>query len=204
MEVSMIRRPFSQAIPISPFKIEYTSDNAMELLTHDLLKRMKNYSQCPEIVALCIGTDRSTGDAMGPLVGTKLQHLYPNGIKIFGTIDEPVHAVNLKETIEKIERYHPHALVIAIDACLGQFSSVGNINVAHGPLKPGAGVKKDLPEVGTFHITGIVNIGGFMEYFVLQNTRLSIVMKMSEIIANSLYHSADQYFFTDKKRSTAF
>ncbi|RXT08887.1 spore protease YyaC [Ammoniphilus sp. CFH 90114] len=189
----MKRNPFFQT-PSSPFKIEYTRDDAIDALTHDLNKRMLAYRPFTEVVTLCIGTDRSTGDALGPLVGTRLQKLYPPGMQIYGTIDEPVHAVNLKENIEKIEKKHPYALVIAVDACLGQFNSVGNITISHGPLKPGAGVKKELPEVGNLHITGIVNIGGFMEYFVLQNTRLSIVMKMADTIAHSLYKSSYQLF----------
>ncbi|MNJ05080.1 hypothetical protein D3C73_1661750 [compost metagenome] len=39
------------------------------------------------------------------------------------------------------------------------------------------------------HITGIVNVGGFMEYFVLQNTRLSLVMDLAELIAKAIYIS---------------
>ncbi|WP_134702323.1 spore protease YyaC [Ammoniphilus sp. YIM 78166] len=200
----MKRKPFFQAYPQSPFKIEYTSEHAITELSTHLYQRMISYRPFNEVVALCIGTDRSTGDALGPLVGSRLENLYPTGLQIYGTIDEPVHAVNLKDTIERIEKNHPQALVIAIDACLGQFSSVGNITIAHGPLKPGAGVKKELPEVGNFHITGIVNIGGFMEYFVLQNTRLSIVMKMAETIAYSLSKSAHQLFNNETKSSTAF
>ena len=200
----MKRKPFFQAYPLSPFKIEYTNEDAITELSTHLYQRMISYRPFNEVVALCIGTDRSTGDALGPLVGTRLEKLYPTGLQIYGTIDEPVHAVNLKDTIEKIEKNHPHALVIAVDACLGQFSSVGNITIAHGPLKPGAGVKKELPEVGNFHITGIVNIGGFMEYFVLQNTRLSIVMKMAETIAYSLSKSTHQLLSNETKSSTAF
>ncbi|MGH2168427.1 DUF1256 domain-containing protein, partial [Enterococcus faecalis] len=45
------------------------------------------------------------------------------------------------------------------------------------------GVKKDLPPVGDIHITGIVNISGFMEFTVLQNTRLNLVLKMAKLIA---------------------
>ncbi|MGZ6530106.1 MAG: spore protease YyaC, partial [Tumebacillaceae bacterium] len=69
---------------------------------------------------------------------------------------------------------------------LGQLSSVGLVTLANGPLKPGAGVNKVLPEVGNIHLTGIVNVGGFMEYFVLQNTRLSVVMRMADTIVDSL------------------
>ncbi len=198
----MIRRPFIQEYPLSPFKIDHSHMEAIDLLSQNLVKRMSNYGATPEIVALCIGTDRSTGDALGPLVGTMLEKMYPSGVQIYGTIDEPVHAVNLKETIERIDKNHPNSLVVAVDACLGQFSSVGNITIAHGPIKPGAGVNKDLPEVGTFHITGIVNIGGFMEYFVLQNTRLSVVMKMADTIARSLHRSTRQYFQHPMKKAS--
>lgn len=57
----------------------------------------------------------------------------------------------------------------------------------------GAGVNKQLPPVGDIHLTGIVNVGGFMEYFVLQNTRLSLVMRLSDIIATSLYSALKQW-----------
>ncbi|MNR50653.1 hypothetical protein D3C85_1702050 [compost metagenome] len=70
---------------------------------------------------------------------------------------------------------------------------MGCIQVVHGPLRPGAGVNKELPPVGDIHLTGIVNVGGFMEYFVLQNTRLSLVMRLSDIIATSLYGAIKEW-----------
>jgi putative sporulation protein YyaC len=71
--------------------------------------------------------------------------------------------------------------------------SVGWIQLGLGPLKPGAGVNKNLPEVGQVHVTGIVNVAGFMEYFVLQNTRLGVVMKMAEVIADAVQMAVRQY-----------
>lgn len=101
--------------------------------------------------------------------------------------------MNLQDTLNTIQNTHHNPYVIGIDACLGQSSSVGCIQVVNGPLKPGAGVNKELPPVGDIHLTGIVNVGGFMEYFVLQNTRLSLVMRMSEIIASSLYSAIREW-----------
>lgn len=175
---------------LPPFKVEYRHENAVEQLTQHLAQRFRQKPYDDELVILCIGTDRSTGDSLGPLVGSKLKSQAEPLLRVYGTLEEPVHAINLSEKIEHIQAVHQQATIIAIDACLGQFSNVGNINVADGPLKPGAGVKKDLPSVGTFHITGIVNVGGFMEYFVLQNTRLSVVMNMADIIATSLFKAA--------------
>ncbi|MDU5948577.1 MAG: spore protease YyaC, partial [Paenibacillus macerans] len=69
----------------------------------------------------------------------------------------------------------------------------GSIQVVQGPLRPGAGVNKELPPVGDIHLTGIVNVGGFMEYFVLQNTRLSLVMRLADIIANCVYTAIKEW-----------
>lgn len=171
---------------LQPVKVHYHDEHAVYELNHHLQHYLTSYQNYSEIVLLCIGTDRSTGDALGPLVGSKLERLYPINTTIYGTLESPVHAVNLQETLDRIHREHYNPLIIGIDACLGQFSNVGKITINNGPLKPGAGVKKNLPEVGHFHITGIVNIGGFMEYFVLQNTRLNLVMKMADVIATSL------------------
>ena len=140
-------------------------------------------------VILCIGTDRSTGDALGPLIGTHLSRLNLPQLHIYGTLDEPVHATNLVDNIQFIQQEFINPFVIAVDACLGRLDSVGCITLADGPLKPGAGVHKQLPAVGEAHLTGIVNVGGFMEYMVLQNTRLNLVWKMSENISSLIMRS---------------
>ena len=141
-----------------------------------------------EIIIFCIGTDRSTGDALGPLVGSKLEPYissYKN-VHLIGTLDEPVHAKNLNDKIDYLENYFDNPLVIAIDASLGNTDKIGYINIKSGPLKPGLGVNKILPEVGDISITGVVNVAGIMEYLVLQNTRLSLVMNMADVIARSI------------------
>lgn len=142
----------------------------------------ENYS---DIIIVCIGTDRSTGDCLGPLTGYKLMNVNYENVYVYGNLDNPVHAKNLEEYIELINK-HNNPFVIAIDACLGRLDRVGYINIKEGPLHPGTGVNKNLPTIGNINITGIVNIGGFMEIMVLQNTRLSLVMNMSEVISDSI------------------
>lgn len=175
------------------FKVSHSAPDSSSSLVRHLTKRFESVARNREIVFFCIGTDRSTGDSLGPLVGTQLQKKKTYENRIFGTLDRPVHAVNLNDAIVEVSSQFNNPYIVAIDACLGQISSVGHIQVANGPVKPGAGVHKQLTPVGDMHITGIVNVSGFMEYFVLQNTRLSQVMnmahKISDAIMKSLYRS---------------
>lgn len=135
------------------------------------------------IVLLCIGTDRSTGDSLGPLIGYKLSKRKTRNLDIYGTLEQPVHAVNLAETIENIKKKHPDSLIIAVDASLGSSSHIGYITIGTGSLKPGLGVNKTLPEVGDIFITGIVNFSGFLDNLLLQSTRLSTVMTLADCIS---------------------
>lgn len=140
------------------------------------------------IVFICIGTDRSTGDSLGPLVGYKISSTKYSNVYVHGNLDEPVHAKNLEQVIKLINEIYEKPFVVAIDACLGRMEHVGYITVGEGSIKPGSGVNKDLVPVGDMHITGIVNFGGFMDFLVLQNTRLSTVMKMADLISISIRH----------------
>lgn len=55
-----------------------------------------------EMVFLCIGSDRSTGDSFGALAGTMLKEKQVP-YHIFGTLSEPVHALNFKNTLNEIK-----------------------------------------------------------------------------------------------------
>ncbi|SDZ65175.1 putative sporulation protein YyaC [Evansella caseinilytica] len=163
------------------------------IVVTDMAKKI--YSFLPkktetDIVLVCIGTDRSTGDSLGPLVGTKLLERGCKNFAVYGTLQEPVHAKNLEKTLMKIDATYQEPFIIGVDACLGKSTSVGYMTVSDGPVRPGAAVNKQLPHVGDMHITGIVNVNGFMEMMVLQNTRLSLVIEMADIIARALARSS--------------
>jgi len=160
----------------------YGSAEGQHKLLNSLTTVVVDYT---EVVVICVGTDRVSGDSLGPLVGTLLREecRYAN---VYGTLADPVHAQNLVETIDYIKRNHPDAFVIAVDACLGRQANVEKIVLLPKPLKPGTGVNKDLPEVGDVNIQGIVNIGGFMPQLVIQNTRMNTIYNMSKVIAGTL------------------
>jgi putative sporulation protein YyaC len=138
------------------------------------------------IAVVCIGTDRSTGDSFGPLVGFMLSKYKIYDFDVYGTIVEPVHALNLSETMKKIDT--ENTLVIAVDASVGRVDQIGHIGLSNSSIKPGSGVGKDLPEVGDVSFSGVVTIAGIMPQVMLQNTSLGLVYKMAEITANSIKH----------------
>ncbi len=156
-------------------------DSLYQLLIKDLGER--------PLIFLCIGSDRATGDCLGPLLGHKLYQILRNSpYFVYGTLKEPVHAKNLQETIDKIYQLHENPLIIAIDASLGRSSHVGYYTLGEGPLRPGAGVDKQLPFVGDYYITGIVNISGLLDQMLLQTTRLHTVMSLSDQIFDGIRH----------------
>ncbi|WP_096438008.1 spore protease YyaC [Alteribacter populi] len=182
----------------SPYRIYAKDSNAaLELSMH--LKEILAAKRSRDLVIVCIGSDRSTGDSLGPLIGTKLQENLASHYKVYGTLAKPVHAVNLQETLDEINATYYEPLILAIDACLGRSTSVGYVCLGEGPLRPGTAVKKQLPAVGDFHMTGIVNVGGFMEMMVLQNTRLSVVVEMADVMSDSIVRATKEIESSRKK-----
>lgn len=171
------------------YRIHYNEVQAIDKISQKITSWFPKLPR--EYIVVCIGTDRSTGDALGPLTGTLLTAKKPQHFHIYGTLHHPVHATNLTEYIAEIKNKHKRPFIIAVDACLGRNSSIGHLITGIGPLKPGAALNKVLPEIGDIHLTGVVNAGGFMDHAVLQSTRLSMVMDMAETIA-ALLNNIDQ------------
>jgi len=189
----MLNNIFQFPKPLTELKLNINQPTAI----YDIASHLRNImneaaTDHHDLIILCIGTDRSTGDSLGPLTGSKLRSFnsYPH---IYGTLDDPIHATNLHDNIQSIQTKFDHPFIIAVDACLGRLENVGCVSLGRGSLKPGAAVKKDLPAVGDAYVTGIVNVSGFMEHLVLQSTRLSLVMKMADTIAHAVSYGLRTY-----------
>ncbi|MDE6357442.1 MAG: spore protease YyaC [Eubacteriales bacterium] len=168
------------------YGIDSNSEFAILEFKNSLYSILKNF-EYKKIIFLCIGTDKVTGDCLGPLVGYKLSRLpLPNNVTILGNLDNPVHANNLRENIKWIYENEKDSLIVAIDASLGREEYINFITIGEGGIRPGAGVKKNLPYVGDLYIAGVVNKIGAIS--TLQSTRLSVVMKMADIISSGIWH----------------
>lgn len=166
------------------FRIHYKETGVVWRLSNLFLQQIPFHDE--NMIFLCIGTDRSTGDSLGPLTGSHLTELTTFPFSVIGTLDEPLHALNLEQTLENIQQQNPNAFVVAIDACLGRGTSIGQLLFQDEPLLPGQAVGKNLPPVGDVSIKGIVNVSGFMEHAVLQSTRLHLPFHMSKVLARAL------------------
>ncbi len=136
-------------------------------------------------VILCIGSDRVTGDALGPIVGQMLVERNVNAF-VYGTLSRPVTALNLKENVRHIHSAHADKKVLAIDSSVGKLSDVGKIRVAFGAIAPGSADGKRLPKVGDVSITATVTD---LSKTPLSAVRLGTVYSLARDIADRIIRS---------------
>ena len=166
-------------------KIKAYHGNA--LAYYEIAYFLKSYLNENTII-ICIGTDRCIGDCLGPVVGSMLvESRFP--LPVFGTISEPIHALNIDKKLEKIRSQYPNASIIGVDACIGDENSIGEIQARDTPIQPGRGVGKSLQSVGDVSIIGIVDSNEKDELFTNRNIRLDLIINMAKVINASLLHS---------------
>lgn len=156
-------------------------------LLHELIDEIMREEGKQGVVILCIGTDRSTGDSLGPLIGYKLKGQKIRRMEVVGTLERPVHAMNLEQSVAMIRSRFPNHVIVAVDASVGSREHIGCVTLGKGALRPGLGVCKELQEVGDVFITGIVGGYGNYDPLMLQSVRLSVVMKMADYICESVF-----------------
>lgn len=154
------------------------NENLIELLESSINNIAKPYKK---VIFVCIGTDRSTGDCYGPMVGTFLKR---QGFNVYGTLHNPVHAKNLELVLSNIDL--ENNLIIAVDACLGKIESIGKIRSSNTPINPGSAVDKQLPRVGDVSIIGIVAESSAIPFMTLQNVRLSFVFNLAKTTTEAI------------------
>ena len=143
------------------------------------------------IVVMCIGTTGAIGDCLGPLTGSILEKL--SLPYIYGTLKNPIHALNLEERLKAINLLHNNPFILAVDACLGRENNIGAINIWKGSLSPGSALNKRLINVGDVSVTGIVNSFYGDGYKRLESTKISLVMDMAYIIGKGIYKVLNNY-----------
>ena len=141
-----------------------------------------------EVIIVCIGTNRTqTIDCLGPFVGSILKEDREFNVPVYGTMINPIHALNMTQCITDIKNIHPKSIIIAIDASLSDDNKIGEIVVEKGWIKPAAGINKEFDGVGDYSIKGFVGPRGInlIEYY----TDLNFIGSMANVIAEGLKKS---------------
>lgn len=161
------------------------------------LSKLLGPLQAPPVV-LCVGSDLTIGDSLGPLTGTLLRRRGLPGY-VYGTLKAPVTAKEVKYVGNFLKKTHPDSKIIAIDAAVGDQSEIGLIKVSDLALRPGSGANKRLGKIGDVSVLGIVTKKTDFTYAMLNLTRLNAVFSMAETIAKSIEALYTKDFFQPRQ-----
>lgn len=179
---------------IHPLRIAYTHAHArlyiMQKITKICHKAIEDgYSH---IIFLCVGTDRMTGDALGPVTGEKIRSFIRGNFFVYGTLELPIHAKNVEKKMNDIYNTFSRPYIIVLDACFGEVSQIGDIVMGEGGICIGRITQKKGIQVGNAYILGVVDGGGGNLIDRLYNTRLFYVMRLSNILAEGIQCSIEK------------
>lgn len=161
----------------------YNTQSIRQGLSQGLSSMLLKLQHAP--IILCVGSDKVTGDSLGPLTGYMLTDIYNVSTYVYGTLNAPVTASNLSTTVAFIKTRHPNRKILVIDASIGNRSHIGLIRLAKGGIYPGAGNGKSFEKVGNIAITATVS-----EYTQNLTTAcfvpLGLVVKLADIISSCI------------------
>ena len=162
--------------------------------------RKKEYDS---IIFLCVGTDKVTGDAFGPIIGENLKEIFRNykNVQVIGDLEKTITFTDLKLIKEKIYEEYKKPCIVVIDAAISESSNIGKIFVETGQICLGSGLNKSEIIVGEINIKGVVakNLNNKEDNFImLQNTKLGLVMKMAKIVIKVIDYEMNKFLKTGK------
>lgn len=131
-------------------KLNYTLDSINQEEIMNTIYDAYVESGKSNFLVVNIGTDAVLGDMFAPLVGTMLNEKCLNVIDVIGTLDAPVMALNIPESIRLIENDYSDAFVLALDAVISYPNSY-IVDFEKG-INPAKGVGKDFPNIGNMSI----------------------------------------------------
>lgn len=171
------------------------------LMTDDLLPLTNLIAGITEpILFFNIGSARSLGDAVGPLLGTLLVEAgaASSDVVVMGTAEDPIHARNISDKIEAAKASYAESVCIATDAAVG--NHVGSMRLTPGMLVAGAARHRMLPPIGDYSLlvttiegrNGCVNTLDAMVYCSNIGLIYGLARKMADAIVLGLKLRAER------------
>ena len=151
-----------------------------------------------ELIFLCVGTDKIIGDAIGPIVGTKLEkelekdntNYKAKNINIYGKIGDTLNFKNARGLIQFMEKQYKNPFIVTIDAALSERDNIGEIIINEGKIELGNSLGKGIEWNSNINIKGVVgnyssNPQKNME--TLKNVQLHSAIAMSQNIYQGIH-----------------
>lgn len=140
-------------------------------------------------IIVCIGTPRINGDSVGPVIGSKLV-LHNCKYPVYGTISDPITALNSDQKITEIIKKHPNSTILAIDSsATTKKNKLNKILLENKPIEPGSALNKQLIPIGDFSIK-IINVfyDGNVDNLMnnLYNVNIDDVLSIADTIVNMI------------------
>lgn len=110
---------------------------------------------------------------------------------MYGNLEKNICANNAREIISVIRKKYKNPFIIAIDAAISKKENIGKIVVENNGMYLGKALNKNIDYIGDLSIKGIVsqnvNVPQY-NFQLLQNTHLSLVMNMADVVSSGIYN----------------
>ncbi|MBO5926245.1 MAG: spore protease YyaC [Clostridia bacterium] len=167
---------------MNQFVYNYNTSNASDGISEGL-KLIYN-TKYPVII--CVGSDLAVGDTLGPLIGSILKDKLQGKAYVYGSLECPITAKEINVIYNTAKLLHPKSKLLVIDAAVGDKNDVGRIKLSDYGIKPGKGIQKDLALIGDVSIIGIISDKNNSKYTIFNETRFSLVKKISDVIVDGI------------------
>lgn len=163
----------------------YYNNRRAALGVTSALKKFIRADVAPVIV--CIGSDRVSGDSLGPVTGSMLKNkLAMPDVFVLGSLENTITAKEVKYLNAFLKETFFKRPIICVDSAVGSLSDVGVIKISDAPLLPGSGINKRLGKIGDVSVQGVVAEKNLLSKSALSEVKMGMVYKMSDIISDSI------------------
>jgi putative sporulation protein YyaC len=143
-------------------------------------------------VVMCIGSERVSGDLLGPAVGRRLVEDYNLRAYVYGVTGRNINGANIDFYDRFIREVHKDSKVVAVDACLGARREIGKIKVGNCGVGAGHAVRKSGKRYGDVGVVGIVAENAEDNVMQLISVEVATVEELSGRIAEYLAENLER------------
>lgn len=140
-----------------------------------------------QYVFVCIGSNKIISDSFGPRVGEKLKSkFYENSnIKVFGTMEKPIHFLNAKCVLEQLKEIEEK--IILIDSAISKSEEIGATYIGTGGIEIGKAYGKSFYFPAYLNIKTVVANKAKVQALSINEIDL-LAQKLTEQIVNTIYN----------------